>query len=63
MFDSTLVGGGSDRVITFPPHRLMISARCFALLRLFVDATAQAAVRDAILVAYTEAEEAATNES
>jgi hypothetical protein len=48
--------------VTFPARQHAINGgrRSFALLRPTVDPTAQAAVRDAILEAYTDAEAAAT---
>ncbi len=52
----------AGRNVTFPARQYAINGECrsFALLRPTVDPTAQVAVRDAILEAYTEAEAAAT---
>src|SRR2546430_13657681 len=53
--------GGSGRNVTFPARQYSINGerRSFALLRPVVDATAQNALRDRILEAYAEYEEAA----
>ena len=53
--------GGSGRNVTFPARQYSINGerRSFALLRPVVDATAQDAVRERILEAYAEYEEAA----
>ena len=53
--------GGSGRNVTFPARQYSVNGerRSFALLRPVVDATAQSAVRDRILEAYAEYEEAA----
>ena len=53
--------GGSGRNVTFPARQYSINGerRSFALLRPIVDKTAQDAVRDRILEAYAEFEEAA----
>ena len=54
--------GGTGRNVTFPARQSSVNGerRSFALLRPIVDATAQNSVRDRILEAYTEYEEAAT---
>jgi hypothetical protein len=48
--------GGTGRNVTFPARQYSINGerRSFALLRPIVDATAQDAVREAILEAYAE---------
>src|SRR5258708_35158423 len=53
--------GGSGRNVTFPARSYSINGerRSFALLRPVVDTTAQNAVRERILDAYAEYEEAA----
>ncbi len=53
--------GGNGRNVTFPARQYSINGerRSFALLRPVVDTTAQNAVRDRILEAYAEYEEAA----
>jgi len=53
--------GGSGRNVTFPARSYSINGerRSFALLRPVVDNTAQNAVRERILDAYAEFEEAA----
>ena len=53
--------GGSGRNVTFPARQYSINGerRSFALLRPVVDTTAHDAVRDRILEAYAEYEEAA----
>jgi hypothetical protein len=53
--------GGSGRNVTFPARQYSVNGerRSFALLRPVVDTTAQSAVRDRILEAYAEYEEAA----
>ena len=52
---------GSGRNVTFPARQYSVNGerRSFALLRPVVDTTAQNAVRDRILEAYAEYEEAA----
>ena len=52
--------GGTGRNVTFPARQYSVSGerRSFALLRPIVDTTAQNAVRDRILEAYAEYEEA-----
>ena len=52
--------GGSGRNVTFPARSYAINGerRSFALLRPIVDKTAQDAMRDRILEAYAEFEEA-----
>ena len=52
--------GGSGRNVTFPARQYSVNGerRSFALLRPVVDTTAQHAVRDRILEAYTEYEQA-----
>ena len=52
--------GGAGRNVTFPARQYSMNGerRSFALLRPIVDTTAQNAVREAILEAYAEAEEA-----
>ena len=54
--------GGNGRNVTFPARSYAVNGerRSFALLRPIVDKTAQDAVRDRILEAYAEFEEAAT---
>jgi hypothetical protein len=53
--------GGSGRNVTFPARQYSVNGerRSFALLRPVVDTTAQNTVRDRILEAYAEYEEAA----
>jgi hypothetical protein len=53
--------GGNGRNVTFPARQYSINGerRSFALLRPVVDTTAQNAVRERILEAYAEYEEAA----
>src|SRR5471030_1810483 len=53
--------GGNGRNVTFPARSYVVNGdrRAFALLRPIVDTTAQEAVRDRILEAYAEFEEAA----
>ena len=53
--------GGNGRNVTFPARQYSINGerRSFALLRPVVDTAAQNAVRDRILEAYAEYEEAA----
>ena len=53
--------GGNGRNVTFPARQYSINGerRSFALLRPVVDTTAQDAVRERILEAYAEYEEAA----
>ena len=53
--------GGNGRNVTFPARSYAVNGerRSFALLRPIVDTTAQTAVRDRILDAYAEFEEAA----
>ena len=53
--------GGNGRNVTFPARSYAVNGerRSFALLRPIVDTTAQNAVRDRILEAYAEHEEAA----
>ena len=52
--------GGSDRNVTFPARQYSVNGerRSFALLRPVVDTTAQNSVRDRILDAYAEHEQA-----
>lgn len=52
---------GDGRNVTFPARQYSVNGerRSFALLRPIVDTTAQEGVRDAILAAYAEAQEAA----
>ena len=54
--------GGNGRNVTFPARQYAVNGerRSFALLRPVVDATAQNDVRDRILEAFAEYEEAAT---
>ena len=54
--------GGGGRNVTFPARQYSVNGerRSFALLRPVVDTTAQNAVRDRILEAYAEYEQAAT---
>ena len=54
--------GGSGRNVTFPARQYSVNGerRSFALLRPVVDTTAQQAVRDRILEAYAEYEQAST---
>ena len=53
--------GGTGRNVTFPARQYAVNGerRSFALLRPVVDATAQNAVRERILEAYAEYEDAA----
>jgi hypothetical protein len=53
--------GGTGRNVTFPARQYAVNGerRSFALLRPIVDTTAQHAVRDLILSAYAEYEQAA----
>ena len=53
--------GGNGRNVTFPARQYAVNGerRSFALLRPVVDTTAQDAVRERILNAYVEYEEAA----
>jgi hypothetical protein len=53
--------GGNSRNVTFPARSYAVNGerRSFALLRPIVDKTAQDAMRDRILEAYVEFEEAA----
>jgi hypothetical protein len=53
--------GGNGRNVTFPARSYAVNGerRSFALLRPIVDATAQNAVRELILAAYSEYEERA----
>ena len=53
--------GGNGRNVTFPARSYVVNGdrRSFALLRPIVDTTAQEAVRERILEAYAEYEEAA----
>ena len=53
--------GGNGRNVTFPARSYAVNGerRSFALLRPIVDKTTQEAVRDRILEAYAEFEEAA----
>jgi len=52
--------GASGRNVTFPARQYSVNGerRSFALLRPIVDASAQSAVRDRILEAYAEYEQA-----
>ena len=52
--------GATTRNVTFPARQYSVNGerRSFALLRPIVDASAQAAVRDRILEAYAEYEQA-----
>ena len=54
--------GGNGRNVTFPARQYAVNGerRSFALLRPIVDTSAQDAVRERILEAYAEYEEAAT---
>jgi hypothetical protein len=54
--------GGGGRNVTFPARQYSVNGerRSFALLRPVVDTTAQNAVRDRILDAYAEYEQAAS---
>ena len=54
--------GGNGRNVTFPARSYAVNGerRSFALLRPIVDTAAQEAVRERILEAYAEYEEAAT---
>ena len=54
-------GGGGGRNVTFPARQYSMNGerRSFALLRPIVDTTAQNAIRELILVAFQEYEEAA----
>jgi hypothetical protein len=56
---------GGGRNVTFPARQYSVNGerRSFALLRPIADATAQDAVRDRILEAYAEYEEAQTADS
>ena len=56
---------GNGRNVTFPARQYSINGerRSFALLRPIVDTHAQDALRDRILAAYAEYEEAAVNAS
>ena len=53
--------GGAGRNVTFPARQYAINGerRSFALLRPIVDTAAQNGIREAILAAYAETEEAA----
>src|SRR5712691_2521235 len=53
--------GDNDRNVTFPPRQYSVNGerRSFALLRPIADVAAQEGIREAILVAYAEAEAAA----
>ena len=53
--------GGNGRNVTFPARQYAVNGerRSFALLRPVVDTTAQEAVRERILEAYAEYEDAA----
>ena len=53
--------GGNGRNVTFPARSYVVNGdrRSFALLRPIVDTTAQEAVRERVLEAYAEYEEAA----
>ena len=53
--------GGGGRNVTFPARQYHVNGerRAFALLRPIVDASAQDAIREAILNAYVEAERTA----
>ena len=53
--------GGNGRNVTFPARQYSVNGerRSFALLRPITDIAAQESVRDAILAAYAEADEAA----
>ncbi len=55
---------GDGRNVTFPARQYSVNGerRSFALLRPLADADATTAIRDRILAAYAEAEEAATAE-
>ena len=57
--------GGTGRNVTFQARQYSVNGerRSFALLRPIVDTTAQNAVRDRILEAYAEYEEAAATAS
>ena len=57
--------GGSGRNVTFPARQYSVNGerRSFALLRPVVDATAQHALRDRILEAYTQYEQTSVAES
>ena len=57
--------GGTGRNVTFPARQYSVNGerRSFALLRPIVDTTAQNALRDRILEAYAEYEEAAATAS
>lgn len=54
--------GGSGRNVTFPARSYAVNGerRTFALLRPIVDSTAQSKLRELILEAFQEYEEAAT---
>ncbi len=56
--------GAGGRNVTFPARQYSVNGerRSFALLRPIVDATAQQTVRDRILEAYAEYEEAVTTD-
>ena len=57
--------GGDGRNVTFPACQYSVNGerRSFALLRPVVDTTAHNAIRDRILEAYAEYEEAAATET
>ena len=57
--------GGNGRNVTFPARQYAVNGerRSFALLRPIVDTSAQDPVRERILDAYAEYEEAATSAS
>ena len=57
--------GGSGRNVTFPARQYSVNGerRSFALLRPVVDATAQHALRDRILEAYTQYEQTSVAEA
>ena len=57
--------GGTGRNVTFPARQYAINGerRSFALLRPIVDAAAQHALRDCILEAYAEYEQASIAEA
>ena len=54
---------GSGRNVTFPARQYSVNGerRSFALLRPIADAASQERVRDLVLQAYTENQEAAAN--
>jgi len=56
--------GGGGRNVTFPSRQYQVNGerRTFALLRPIVDATAQEAIRQAILDGYAEAERTADDQ-